>query len=67
MKLTSQTRVPEVIVDADSYFDTYISFNPFDPPEVIAKNVYIKIMQDVKNSFGGFFYMAITPKKTLPL
>ena len=64
MKLTSQTRVPDVIVDADSFFDIHMSFNTLDGPEKIANQVYLNIVQNVKNSFGGFFYMTITPKGT---
>jgi len=56
--------VPETIVDCDSYFDTHISFNPFDSPKRIAEQVYINILHDIKNSFGGHFYMTITPLKT---
>lgn len=64
MKLTPQTRTPGTIVDCDSYFDTYISFNPFDNPEKIAHEVHLKIKQDIKNTFGGHYYTTITPLKT---
>lgn len=64
MKLVPNMMAPEVIVDADSYFDMFLSFNQFLKPEEVAKSVYINIAQDVKNSFGGKFYMTISPKKT---
>lgn len=64
MRLQKDTPVPEIIVDSDSYFDMYLSFNPLDGPRDVAKAVYLNIVHDIKNSFNGQFYMTISPKKT---
>lgn len=64
MQLTPNTRIPGTIVDCDSYFDTYMSFNPFDTPQKIAEQVFLNIKQDMMNSFGGHYYVTITPLKT---